>query len=175
MKRHCRHRSVVRLAFLLSISFLANLTARPRDDDGDFTWLKSANVDCIVISLADQRMDVFGDHQLIAWSNISTGRTGYHTPTGLFYITDKDLDHHSNLYHSAPMPYYLRLTDDGVGLHGGYLPGYPASHGCIRLPPEMARELFQHSEPGVFVEIIDGPISSITGTVPGNARTVANN
>jgi lipoprotein-anchoring transpeptidase ErfK/SrfK len=106
-------------------------------------------------------MDVFGDHQLIAWSTISTGRTGYPTPTGIFVVTDKDRDHRSNLYHNAPMPFFMRLTNGGVGMHAGVLPGYPASHGCIRLPEEMARELYLHVEPGAFVQVIDGPISSI--------------
>src|SRR5271156_4672404 len=100
MKRSCRHRPILGLAFLLGLSFVANLGAHPQDDDGEFTWLKSTNVDCILISLADQRMDVFGDHQLIAWSKISTGRTGYPTPTGIFVVTEKDRDHHSNLYHN---------------------------------------------------------------------------
>ena len=141
--------------------FSSVATANARDTDEDYAWLKSCNVDCILISIADQRMDVFGDHQLIGWSSISSGRTGFDTPTGLFAVTDKDPMHRSNLYHNAPMPFFLRLTDGGVGLHAGYLPGYPASHGCIRLPPEMARHLFENVQDGTFVEIIPGPIASV--------------
>ena len=150
--------------------------AHAHDSDEDHAWLKSCNVDCILISIADQRMDVFGDHQLIGWSTISSGRTGFDTPTGQFIVTDKDAMHRSNLYHDAPMPYFLRLTDGGVGLHAGYLPGYPASHGCIRLPPEMARHLFKNVQDGTFVEIISGPIASIVGPSQKAAGgAVANN
>ena len=152
----------------------SSATGHTRDPDDEYVWLKSCNVDCILISIADQRMDVFGDHQLIGWSSISSGRTGFDTPTGLFAVTDKDLLHRSNLYHNAPMPFFLRLTDGGVGLHAGYLPGYPASHGCIRLPPEMARRLFENVQDGTFVEIISGPIASLAP--PQKAcGTVANN
>ena len=160
------------VVFVLLLASFA--TGHTREPDDAYVWLKSCNVDCILISIADQRMDVFGDHQLIGWSSISSGRTGFDTPTGLFAVTDKDLLHRSNLYHNAPMPFFLRLTDGGVGLHAGYLPGYPASHGCIRLPPEMARRLFENVQDGTFVEIISGPIASLAPPQKAGG-TVANN
>ena len=160
------------VVFVLLLASFA--TGHTREPDDAYVWLKSCNVDCILISIADQRMDVFGDHQLIGWSSISSGRTGFDTPTGLFAVTDKDLMHRSNLYHNAPMPFFLRLTDGGVGLHAGYLPGYPASHGCIRLPPEMARRLFENVQDGTFVEIISGPIASLAPPQKAGG-TVANN
>jgi lipoprotein-anchoring transpeptidase ErfK/SrfK len=123
-----------------------------------FDWLVSetdpqASVNHTVISIADQRLYAYHNQQLIAWSNVSSGKPGHETPTGDFTVSEKDPDHHSNLYENAPMPYFMRLTDGGVGMHAGFLPGYPASHGCVRLPSEMARELYQHVESGTPVEI----------------------
>ena len=170
-----RQRQILRWVLAcICLPFLLGGAAHARDSDPDYEWIKSCDVDCILISLADQRMDVFGDHKLIAWSTISTGRSGYPTPTGIFLVTEKDRDHHSNLYHNAPMPFFMRLTDGGVGMHAGVLPGYPASHGCIRLPEEMARELYLHVEPGAFVQVIDGPISSILAPPRKAGNAIAN-
>jgi len=116
----------------------------------------------IVLSLAEQRLYAYHDDQLVAWSNVSTGKTGHDTPTGTFKITQKHIDHFSNKYNNAPMPYFMRLTDDGVGLHAGELPGYAASHGCIRLPLGMVKELYNHTPSGTPVTIIAGRID------PGN-------
>ena len=137
----------------------------PRDY-AKFLWLCSGNdqqettVNHIVVSLTDQRLYAYHDQQLVAWSNVSSGRPGHETPTGSFTVSEKDVDHHSNVYNNAPMPYFMRLTDEGVGLHAGQLPGYPASHGCVRLPLGMARELYQHVESGTPVEIINTSVSS---------------
>ncbi len=68
----------------------------------------------------------------IAVSTCSTGKKGHETPTGVFTILEKDKDHHSSTYNNAPMPNMNRLTWSGVALHAGNLPGYPASHGCVR-------------------------------------------
>jgi len=116
----------------------------------------------IVLSIAEQRLYAYHDDQLVAWSNVSTGKTGHDTPLGTFKITQKHIDHFSNKYNNAPMPYFMRLTDDGVGFHAGNLPGYAASHGCIRLPMGMAKELFTHTPAGTPVTIIAGRID------PGN-------
>jgi lipoprotein-anchoring transpeptidase ErfK/SrfK len=123
-----------------------------------FEWLvgdtdPQASVNHIIVSIADQRLYAYHDQQLVAWSNVSSGKPGHETPTGEFTISEKDPNHHSNLYENAPMPYFMRLTDGGVGMHAGILPGYPASHGCVRLPSDMARELYQRVESGTPVEI----------------------
>jgi len=132
-------------------------------DYGKFEWLAGddgagAAVNRIIISLAEQRLYVFHDHQLLAWSNVSTGRSGYETPTGDFNVSEKDVDHHSSLYDDASMPFFMRLTDGGVGMHAGWLPGYPASHGCVRLPFGMARELYDRVDAGTPVQIISSPV-----------------
>jgi len=141
-----------------------------------FLWLTSANdpkfnVNRIVVSLADQRLYAYHDQQLVAWSNVSSGRPGHETPTGTFIVSEKDVDHHSNLYENAPMPYFMRLTDGGVGMHAGMLPGYPASHGCVRLPSDMARELYERVQSGTPVEITSSAVSA-TVTQSGTPTSV---
>jgi lipoprotein-anchoring transpeptidase ErfK/SrfK len=135
----------------------------------------------IKIDLAEQRAYFYKGDQLVGVSVASTGREGYGTPPGEFRITQKDIDHASNLYgdyvdpsghvvmrnvnikqdlqppattfRGAPMPYFLRIHG-GIGMHAGYLPGYPASHGCIRLPERMAVRFFQNAPVGTPVKII---------------------
>lgn len=97
----------------------------------------------ITVSLSSQRMHVFLDGVLWRSSPVSTGKRGKRTPTGVFAILQKKRFHRSNLYSNAPMPYMQRLTWGGIAIHAGRLPGYPASHGCIRLPTEFASELFK--------------------------------
>ena len=101
-----------------------------------------ANGVLIVVSLPAQRMVVFQDGKLWTVSPVSTGKRGHATPTGVFPILQKRVRHRSNLYGGAPMPYMQRLTWDGVALHAGHLPGRAASHGCVRLPWDVARRLF---------------------------------
>jgi lipoprotein-anchoring transpeptidase ErfK/SrfK len=112
---------------------------------------------------------------------VTTGKPGHDTPPGHYEILVKDIDHKSNLYgiavdaqgnvvddnaavgqklppgsvyDAADMPYYMRLREDGVGMHGGYLPGYPASHGCIRLPHAFAELLYSNVSIGTPVDIV---------------------
>lgn len=112
---------------------------------GQFVWTAQDAYEGsmkIVIVLDIQRMYVFQNDKLIGFSTISSGKKGKETPTGIFNILQKNVDHKSNLYSNAPMPYMQRLTWDGIAIHGGHLPGYPASHGCIRLPHPFAKALF---------------------------------
>jgi hypothetical protein len=119
---------------------------------------QSIAINYIVISLAEQRLYAYQGNELVAWSNCSTGKAGHETPTGTFKITQKHIDHYSSIYNNAPMPYFMRLTNDGVGLHAGVLPGYAASHGCIRLPMGMVRELYRYTPSGTEVHVIAGPV-----------------
>ena len=96
----------------------------------------------IVISKRSQQMHVFKDGALWGSSRVSTGKRGHSTPAGVFPILQKKVFHRSNLYSNAPMPYMQRLTWGGVAMHAGHVPGYPASHGCIRLPARFARSLY---------------------------------
>lgn len=112
---------------------------------GQFVWEKRDSYEGllkIVILLDAQRMYVFQNDSLIGFTTISAGKKGKETPTGIFNILQKNIDHKSNLYSNAPMPYMQRLTWDGIALHAGHVPGYPASHGCIRLPLAFAKSLY---------------------------------
>jgi hypothetical protein len=109
----------------------------------------------LTIDLTAQRVMVYRDGVLIAASTISTGSMGRETPTGVFTILEKKVMHRSSTYDDAPMPYMQRLTWKGVAMHAGDLPGYPASHGCIRFPNEFAKLLFGITEIGTPVMITD--------------------
>ena len=114
----------------------------------------------IVVSLPLQRAYVYRGGELIGVSTVSTGREGYETPAGSYTILGKEADHHSNRYDDAPMPYMQRLTWDGIALHGGAIPGQPASHGCVRLPLAFARLLFGATELGAAVHVTEQAPSS---------------
>lgn len=115
----------------------------------------------ITVSLASQQMHVFRDGVLWRSSPVSTGKRGKETPTGVFAILQKKTFHRSNLYSNAPMPFMQRLTWGGIAIHAGQLPGYPASHGCIRLPREFASELFKITgATTTAVIIVEGPLTS---------------
>lgn len=112
---------------------------------GQFVWEKRDVYEGplkIVAVLDVQRIYVFQNDKLLGFSTISAGKKGKETPTGYFNILQKNIDHKSNLYSNAPMPFMQRLTWDGIALHGGHIPGYPASHGCIRLPHAFAKALY---------------------------------
>ena len=96
----------------------------------------------LTIDLTAQRLLVYRDGALIAATAISTGSLGRETPTGVFTVLAKEVMHRSTTYDDAPMPYMQRLTEKGIAIHAGDLPGYPASHGCIRLPNEFAKRLY---------------------------------
>ena len=104
-----------------------------------------------VVSLRDQRVTVYDSRGLIARAPVSTGQKGRETPAGIFSVIQKEAEHYSNLYDDAYMPHMQRITWSGIALHGGPLPGYAASHGCIRLPYDFATRLFGATKLGVRV------------------------
>jgi L,D-transpeptidase catalytic domain len=106
-----------------------------------------------VISIADQRIAWYGGRGLVAQAPVSTGKRGHPTPTGVFAIVQKKRWHQSNIYSGAPMPFMQRITWSGIALHAGPLPGYPASHGCIRMPREFAQRIFGATRIGQRVVI----------------------
>ncbi|MBL4758096.1 MAG: L,D-transpeptidase family protein [Rhizobiales bacterium] len=105
----------------------------------------------LIISLDEQTIDIYRGIELIDSSRISTGKTGYESPSGIFSILQKNRFHRSNIYSNAPMPFMQRLTWSGIALHAGRVPDFPASHGCIRLPTQFATTLFGMTERGVHV------------------------
>jgi hypothetical protein len=125
---------------------------------GDFTWhpeREPQGAVAVICSIPEQRVHVYRNGIRIGVSTCSTGREGHATPTGVFTVLQKDADHRSSTYNNAPMPNMNRLTWDGIALHAGNLPGYPASHGCIRLPLEFSALLFEVTHIGTPV-IISG-------------------
>jgi lipoprotein-anchoring transpeptidase ErfK/SrfK len=135
----------------------------------------------VEVRIGEQKVYVYQGGEVAGESPITTGKPGHETPPGHYTILVKDIDHKSNLYgvfldangyitdadakagqtppagavyDAAEMPYYMRIREDGVGMHGGYLPGYPASHGCIRLPHAFAELLYSNVSVGTPVDVV---------------------
>jgi lipoprotein-anchoring transpeptidase ErfK/SrfK len=149
----------------------------------DYSWKPDPTqpITRVEVRLGEQRVYIYQGDEVAGESPITTGKPGHDTPPGHYSVLVKDIDHKSNLYglfvdangyvvdgnaevgekppagavyDSADMPYYLRIRDDGVGLHAGYLPGYPASHGCIRMPHAFAELLFSNISVGTPVDVV---------------------
>jgi lipoprotein-anchoring transpeptidase ErfK/SrfK len=113
----------------------------------------------INVSIAQQKVRVYDANGLFAEAPVSTGMAGHGTPMGVFSVIQKDRYHHSNIYSGAPMPYMQRITWGGVALHEGVLPGYPASHGCIRMPGSFAVKMWGWTKMGARVIVSPGELS----------------
>lgn len=112
----------------------------------------------LMVSLKKQRIEVYDQDGLVTTAPISSGTRSNPTPTGIFSVLQKNRTHFSNLYDSAPMPNMQRITWSGVALHAGALPGFPASHGCIRLPYAFSRTLFSMTSLGTRVIVTQDPV-----------------
>ena len=149
----------------------------------NYTWKPNPDLPItrVEVRIGEQKVYVYQGDDVAGESPTTTGKPGHDTPPGHYTILVKDIDHKSNLYgvfldangyvidgnaevgekppagavyDSADMPYYMRIRDDGVGMHAGYLPGYPASHGCIRLPHAFAELLFSNVSVGTPVDVV---------------------
>ena len=136
------------------------------NDPSSFTWnpaLSPTGPVVVSVNLKSQTAAVYRSGIEIGTCLVSTGKPGHETPTGVFHILQKDADHHSSTYNNASMPFTERLTWGGVALHAGSLPGYPSSHGCIHLPYEFSKRLFQITEMGGTVIITkDAPTAGVS-------------
>lgn len=112
-----------------------------------------------IVSLPSQRIQVHGGSGMVTESRVSTGKSGNVTPTGVFSILQRNRYHESNIYSGAPMPFMQRVTWSGIALHQGVVPGYPASHGCIRLPGEFASRMWGLGRVGMRVIITSGDVT----------------
>ena len=99
-----------------------------------------------IVSLRNQRVTVYDANGWILRAPVSSGQKGRETPAGIFSVIQKEAEHYSNLYDDAYMPHMQRITWSGIALHGGPLPGYPASHGCVRMPYDFAERLFDETK-----------------------------
>jgi hypothetical protein len=141
----------------------------PQLKTGDFVWAPERSPTgsaLLVINVETQRAVLFRNGVPIGATTVSTGRKGYETPTGVFTILEKKKEHYSKTYDNAPMPNMQRLTWRGIALHAGKLPGYPASHGCIRLPVEFSSHLFGMTDLGMTVVITSIPASPAIAEAP---------
>jgi lipoprotein-anchoring transpeptidase ErfK/SrfK len=126
---------------------------------GQYWWnpkLSPAGPVVALVSIPQQTIYVYRNGILIGRSTVSTGTKGHSTPGGVFSILEKKETHRSKKYDNAPMPYMQRLTWTGIAMHSGQLPGYPASHGCIRLPYDFSVLLFNATAKGGTVVVGDG-------------------
>ena len=127
---------------------------------GEYLWapaIAPAGPVTVIVSLKTQRAYAYRNGVPIGVSTVSTGKPGHSTPTGIFTILQKAVEHKSNRYSGAPMPYMERLTWSGIAMHAGQLPGFPASHGCVRLPLQFAKLLYGITGLGLTVVINDDP------------------
>src|SRR3984957_16754473 len=114
-----------------------------------------------IVSLHSQRITVYDANGWILRAPVPSGQRERETPAGFFSVIQKDADHHSNLYDDAFMPHMQRLTWWGIALHGGPLPGYPASHGCVRMPFDFAERLFDMTELGLRVIVAPTDVAPV--------------
>jgi hypothetical protein len=135
---------------------------------------RTANAPLIaVISLNSQRVTVYSARGKMLEASVSTGKPGYETPAGIYSILQKRRDHYSNLYNDAAMPFMQRLTWSGIALHAGDLPGYPASHGCIRMPYDFAGQLFGLTKRGMRVLVTRHDMSPVDFAHPALFKPAA--
>lgn len=135
---------------------------------GQWVWYAEAVPEgpmLMLVSINQQKAYLYRNGIRVGVSTVSTGKKGHETPTGVFTILQKNKDHKSNLYkdnknNAASMPYMQRLTWDGIALHSGNLPGYPASHGCVRMPDGFAQRLFTETELGMTVIVSNDKLAS---------------
>jgi hypothetical protein len=136
---------------------------------GQFVWAPEIAPEgpmLLIVNLSTQRALLFRNGIPIGATTVSTGKVGHDTPIGVFTVLQKQVEHHSTKYDNAPMPYMQRLTWDGVALHAGNLPGFPASHGCIRLPSGFAELLYGATRLGMTVIITDEKVTPRIAPAP---------
>src|SRR6516162_6059468 len=130
-----------------------------------------------IVSIGSQQVTFYDADGWILRAPVSTGTTGRETPAGVFAIIEKQKDHHSTLYDDAWMPNMQRITWNGIALHGGPLPGYAASHGCVRMPYDFAEKLFEKTWIGMRVIISPNDAAPVEFSHPAlfvpNAEAIA--
>jgi len=164
---------VLERAFVFAETFTEGVRVSPETltlKPGQYVWEPERAPEgpiLIVASITEQVAYVYRNGIRIARSSVSTGRPGHPTPTGVFTILEKEVHHTSSIYKGAEMPYMERVTWGGIALHAGDLPGYPDSHGCVRLPLEFSKLLFGVTMKGATVIIADTHSAPATSVHPG--------
>ena len=172
-----RRRWLQAAAFALAAAPLARAQARSQRKrrsaypiaPGRSFWLPElspAGPVVAVVNLYTQHAQIYRNGIAIGYTSVSTGKRGYGTPTGRFQVLEKRRFHRSSTYGNAPMPWMVRLTWSGIAFHSGALPGFPASHGCIRLPASFAPQLFGALSLGDTVVVLNQPADAFTTLAP---------
>lgn len=172
-----RRRWLQAAAFALAAAPLARAQARSQRKrrsaypiaPGRSFWLPElspAGPVVAVVNLYTQHAQIYRNGIAIGYTSVSTGKRGYGTPTGRFQVLEKRRFHRSSTYGNAPMPWMVRLTWNGIAFHSGALPGFPASHGCIRLPASFAPQLFGALSLGDTVAVLNQPADAFTTLAP---------
>jgi hypothetical protein len=156
------HLVIAVLAALTAAGSHANATERRSERVIDVMVSRTVGQPVMaIVSLQNQRITVYDAKGWILRAPVSSGQRGRETPAGIFSVIEKDADHHSNLYDDASMPHMQRLTWSGIALHGGSLPGYPASHGCVRMPFDFAEQLFDMTQMGLRVIVAPTDVAPV--------------
>ena len=153
--RRCKPLAIVTIAAIAALTALTvDVRARQSAPSAEAAAPRDAGEPIMaIVSIKSQQVTFYDADGWILRAPVSTGTTGRETPAGVFAVIEKDLDHHSTLYDDASMPHMQRLTWNGIALHGGPLPGYAASHGCVRMPYGFAEKLFDKTRIGMRVII----------------------
>jgi L,D-transpeptidase catalytic domain len=157
------HIAVMSLVAFITTSSLA-LAASSRNE-GPVASIESRNMGepiMAIVSLRSQQITVYDSRGWILRAPVSSGQKGRETPAGIFSVIEKEAEHYSNLYDDAYMPHMQRLTWSGVALHGGHLPGHPASHGCVRMPYDFAERLFEVTKLGMRVIVAPTDVAPVS-------------
>ena len=165
ISKHVSHLAAATLAGLFALSAAVDTAsarekrkaAPPPEPEVQLT----GNAAIAVVAIKDQRVSIYDGNGVALRARISSGQGGYETPVGVFSILQKKAEHYSNLYDDASMPFMQRITWSGVALHAGALPGYPASHGCVRLPYEFAEKIFSLTKIGMRIVISRDDIAPV--------------
>src|SRR5512140_332969 len=179
--RRLGHGAIVTLAAMAALTALtANAAARePRPaQPKEATAPRAAGEPIMaIVSIKSQQVTFYDAEGWIVRAPVSTGTKGRETPAGVFAVVEKDKDHHSTLYDDAWMPNMQRITWNGIALHGGPLPGYAASHGCVRMPYGFAEKLFDKTRIGMRVIISPNDVAPVEFSHPAllvpNAEAIA--
>src|SRR6202171_6217500 len=154
--------AIAGLAALIAVGDHAGATGDRSKRPGESIESRTAGEPIMaIVSLHNQRITVYDANGSILRAPVSSGSKGRETPAGIFSVIQKNAEHYSNLYDDAYMPHMQRIAWSGIALHGGPLPGYPASHGCVRMPFDFAARLFDATRLGLRVIVAPTDVAPI--------------
>ena len=157
------HIAIATLAVLIAAGNLADAAGGRKERQATSIESRTAGEPIMaIVSLRNQQITVYDADSWILRAPVSSGQAGRETPAGIFSIIQKEAEHYSNLYDDAYMPHMERLTWSGIALHGGRLPGYPASHGCVRMPYDFAERLFGLTKLGMRVIVAPNDVAPVS-------------